>query len=116
SRAAQVGNTTMSASAPAPARRYPAPSSRPARRSESCTFIWQPYVRTSKVRAERSGEGPLACCVTVEVTAPSYGAPGAAPKSRGASEATGESLGASEATGETHGASEATGETHGASE
>ncbi|PQP54146.1 hypothetical protein C6A88_02405, partial [Mycolicibacterium austroafricanum] len=67
-------------------------------------------------RAERSGEGPLACCVTVEVTAPSYGAPGAAPKSRGASEATGESLGASEATGETHGASEATGETHGASE
>ena len=42
SRTAQVLNTTTSASTPSAARWYPAASSRPTSRSESCTFIWQP--------------------------------------------------------------------------
>ncbi len=42
SRTAQVLNTTTSAGSPSGARTYPASSSSPASRSESCTFIWQP--------------------------------------------------------------------------
>lgn len=44
SRTAQVLKTTTSASPsePSGARVYPAPSSRPDSRSESCTFIWHP--------------------------------------------------------------------------
>jgi hypothetical protein len=49
-RTAQVLNTTRSATAPSTAAAYPASSSSPVSRSESCTFIWQPYVRTWYVR------------------------------------------------------------------
>jgi hypothetical protein len=42
SRTAQVLNTTTSASVSSAALRYPAASSNPDSRSESCTFIWQP--------------------------------------------------------------------------
>ena len=42
SRTAHVLNTTTSGTASAAARRYPASSSSPASRSESCAFIWHP--------------------------------------------------------------------------
>lgn len=46
SRTAQVLKTTRSGSPPWSALTYPASSSSPASRSESCTFIWQPCVTT----------------------------------------------------------------------
>ena len=49
-----VAAVAAPASAPASARTYPADSREPERRSESCTFIWQPNVRTSYVRARPS--------------------------------------------------------------
>src|SRR5207237_2908660 len=49
---AQVLNTTTSASAASAAWVYPSPSSMPTMRSESCSFIWQPNVRTKYVPEE----------------------------------------------------------------
>lgn len=46
SRTAQVLKTTRSGSPSWPALTYPASSSNPESRSESWTFIWQPYVTT----------------------------------------------------------------------
>src|SRR6056297_3475057 len=46
----QVLSTTTSASASSSARAKPSASSNPAIRSESCSFIWHPYVCTTYLR------------------------------------------------------------------
>src|SRR5262245_43931406 len=50
SRMQQVLSTTTSAASTDAARSSPSASSRPAMRSESCSFIWHPKVRTKYVR------------------------------------------------------------------
>src|SRR3954454_20436442 len=47
-----VLSTTTSAASSDAAGTIPSAVSRPAMRSESCSFIWHPYVRTTKLRAD----------------------------------------------------------------